>query len=472
MAEPPDIVFVVLDAVRRDRVSCFGYDRDTTPNVDAFAAGATVYENAVAQAPWSIPAHASLFTGQYSHEHGATTVAPVLRNAETLAEVLGRNGYRSCGISPNEYVRPVTGLARGFDEFRTDVRTTVPNSLVGPFGRVINALSGSRTFRPPVESAFNRLKLPGGGDTDPDSTRTDEDLLDAAATFLDATDDPAFLFVNLMDAHLPRSPEPRFRDRFLDADLADADVPSNERAHNFGRDVLDDRGLEKLSQLYDADVATADARFGQLLARLESRQSLDDALVVAVADHGENLGEFGLIGHQHAVTDGVTSVPLIVRYPDQGGQRRVASQVETRRVFHTILDVAGARRYPNRSLERVEAERPAVGEFLSPMVDVDHLGENGADVYDADLLGETLSFVQQAGHKVVRWRGEDRLYRTPDCPENERPIAKHRGLYRDLVTAFPEPLADGAQTMAEASASRRDVFGGDGEGRGTRRWPR
>ncbi|MFT4946279.1 MAG: arylsulfatase A-like enzyme, partial [Natronomonas sp.] len=115
----PNVIFVLLDTLRADRVSALGYDRETTPNFDAFADDATLFTDAVAQAPWSIPSHASLFTGKYPEEHGATITSPILSGERTLAERLSENGYETYAVSPNDYVRPATGFARGFDSYET-----------------------------------------------------------------------------------------------------------------------------------------------------------------------------------------------------------------------------------------------------------------------------------------------------------------------------------------------------------------
>lgn len=434
MKNQPNVLFVVLDTVRRDRVSSYGYARETTPNFDAFADGAMLYADPVAQGSWSVPSHASLFTGKYPFEHGARTISPVLRGEATIAERLSGAGYHTVAVSPNEYVRPLLGFGRGFDEFHTPGHRSLPAPLANLAGRGVNYVSRTPTIRRPLEYLFNRF----GGATSGESPRPDgSEVVDRVDAVLDDVTDPYFLFVNLTDAHLPRSPEPRFRDRFVDPGLSDVAVSPTERDHNFGGDVMDDRALRKLRQLYDADLRTADERLGDLLSVPRQHGALSDTLVAVVSDHGENLGEAGLIGHQHSVRDSVVSVPMAIQYPGQTRGRVVEEQVETRRLFHTILDATGVERYPEETLQSVGDSRPAFGEFYTPMLDVDRLSKDHTAVYDRDLLGRTLSFVRDGEYKLVRRPDRESLHTTPDGPESEVSVSRHQRSYEHLRGAVP-----------------------------------
>ena len=98
----PNVVFIVLDTVRADHLSCYGYRRETTPNIDAFAAGSRVYKNALSPSCWTLPSHASFFTGLSCSAHGTSTVHRALDpRFETLAEQLQANGYQTVGLASN-----------------------------------------------------------------------------------------------------------------------------------------------------------------------------------------------------------------------------------------------------------------------------------------------------------------------------------------------------------------------------------
>jgi arylsulfatase A-like enzyme len=237
-------------------------------------------------------------------------------------------------------------------------------------------------------------------------------LVDSVEGVLDAASAPFFLFVNLFGAHLPRSPAPEHVDRFVDDSLADVPVVTNERAHRSGTG-MDERGFERMRQLYDADLRTVDDRLEALLDRLSAAGVLEESLVVVVSDHGEHLGEFGLVGHQHSVFEPVVSVPLAVRFPG-GGPGRVTDPVETRRVFHTVLDETGVESYPEQSLSSGRGQAVTRGAFYTPMVDVTALTWDGNLRHDRRLLGETLSFARTGEHKLVRFDGGEWLFPLPE----------------------------------------------------------
>ena len=411
----PNVVLVVLDTVRRDRVSAYGYDRETMPTFDSFVRDATRFEDPVTQGTWSIPSHASLFTGLYPRAHGATTIRPVLQASRPLAVELSEAGYETYAVSPNEYVRPATGFGRGFDEFDTDSVVTAPEPVVSWFGPVINRVTSSVTLRRPVERAFNWIHQQSGVATsDLGVARPPEyGITDRVEALLSRASDPFFLFVNLPHAHLPRSPDPEQYERFVDDDASASEVVTDERAHFYGDQRMDEDAVTAMSQLYDADLRTLDDRLQELLDVLSSAGVLSESLVILVADHGEHLGECGLVGHQHSVFEPVVSVPLAIRSPE-GGPETVEGQVETRRIYHTILDETGVRPFPELSLMSGVPDRIARGSFVSPMVDLARFLREDQVVYDPALLGEALSFERTGNRKVVEFGSERWEFSVPE----------------------------------------------------------
>jgi hypothetical protein len=250
------------------------------------------------------------------------------------------------------------------------------------------------------------------GDPAPPSA---DGLAEQAGRYLDRAGSPFFLFVNLIDPHLPRSPAPEHEAAFVEDNLADAPIVTNERTHTVGDADLGPRAMRRLRQLYDADLRTMDDRLDAVLDALSAAGVRDDALVAVFSDHGEHLGEFGLVGHQHSVFDSVVSVPLAVDFPD-GGPDRVDEQVELRRLYHTILDETGLDSFPERSLASGLGDDTARGAFYTPMLDLEALLWEGTARYEPDLLGESLSFVRDGDTKLVRFDGAEWLF---DLPERE-----------------------------------------------------
>lgn len=403
MSQPPNVVLIVLDTVRRDRVSAYGYDRETTPAFDAFAEGATLFSDAVSQSSWSIPSHASLLTGEYPSDHGATTVRPVLRTNESLPVRLRHGGYETYAFSPNVYVRPATGFGTGFDEFHSG-RVEPPEWCVSRLAPILNRTTSAPRMRRPMERLFNRWLLRGRATgTVPPRTHG---VAEAVESVLETATEPVFLFVNLPHAHLPRSPAPRHRDRFVDEHLPVDAVVTNERSHNLGKYTMDNDAMRAMSDLYDADLRTLDDHFQDVLDALDRSGVRDNALVIVTADHGEHLGERGLVGHQHSVFDPVVRVPLAIDVPD-GGPDTVESQVETRRIYHTALEVAGVESHPERTLASGVADETAQGSFHSPMLDMFALLREGRIEYDRRLLGEPLRFERTREQKLVSFDDEE-----------------------------------------------------------------
>lgn len=439
MTGRPNVIFVVLDTVRADRVSGLGYERETTPNLDSFAAEATTYTDAVAHAPWSVPSHASLFTGEYPATHDTTTAKPILTAGPTLPELLSDAGYGTYAFSANEYVRPATGFARGFDEFHTPWRTE-PSVVADLLAPAVHWITSTPRLRRPVERAFNGLRESESVGSELPSP-VDDGLLETTADILAYAEEPFFFFANLIDAHLPRSPSPEYVDEFVDQSLRETPVVQNERAHTVGEAAMDEAGYRKLSQLYDADLRTMDDRFGALLECFREAGVLSDSLVVVVSDHGEHLGEFDLVGHQFSVFDSVVSVPLVIQFPD-GGPDRIDEQVETRRLFETVLDEAGVQTHDERSLASGAGDSIARGSYHSPMIDIEALLFEETVRYDPSLLGEPLSFVRSPDAKRLSFDGQEWLFETPEHEANSLSNARIEEIDRTLPGALSESSAD------------------------------
>ena len=320
---PPSIVLVTLDTTRRDALDPYRGQRPAdlteglgvpsdlavTPNIGRWAEGATVFEQAFSTSPWTLPSHASIFTGLYPSRHRAGTRDVQLpTGAVTLASLLRQQGYVTLGVSAGELSSSRFGLAQGFHSYRN-----------------------------------------------PDQFETLGDRVDAAVgELLDRhADVPFFLWINYFDPHaLYRAPE-EYDDRFevekyLEqlpegspwAELADGKMAS-WRAAVEGDLAVTPEAIEYLKAAYLAEVAWTDHLIGRLFDRLEDRGLLDDSLVILTADHGELLGEGGYVSHGARLDPELVEIPMIVRWPGQtegGRDGRLVSLVD---LFPTVLAAAG-----------------------------------------------------------------------------------------------------------------------------------
>ena len=319
----PSVVLIVLDTVRADRLSCYGYERPTTPRIDELAARGIRFANASSTSSWTIPAHASLFTGRYAIEHGATQEHTRLGPSfPTLAEILAGYGYATCAASANPLVSRVTGLERGFEHFEGTWR------------------SARETARPDREAHPNLL---------------------AVRRFLERreAERPFFLFVNFMDAHSPYLPREPHRSRFLRRTPSDPFVASalTRSAADFytAADSPPGEEIEMLSDLYDGEIAGLDEDVGLLIDELDRQRALDHTLLIVTSDHGENFGDHGHFQHLFSLHRSVVGIPLILLPPERmerGGQVRQEA-VGLVDVFATILAAARVPvpgRHPGRNL--------------------------------------------------------------------------------------------------------------------------
>jgi len=325
-ARPPDLLVYLVDALRADRLGAHGGRRGLTPRIDAFAATALVCERAVAQAPWTRPAVATVFTGLGPLRHGVTTLADRLPAAAvTLAERLRAAGYRTAAFSTNAHLGEATGFAQGFDLFAELPRETGAEEV------------GRRAL------AWLDAQPPGA---------------------------PVFVYLHALEPHAPYTPPADLRARFAPGVRPRAGTRAGVEAAYAARGAERVRRVADLVRLYDAEVAAADRAFGALLDALAARERLDGALVALLADHGEAFDERGALGHAHDLHAETLRIPLIVKLPRQREGRRLAAPAQQLDVAPTLLAAAGlgpAPELPGADLARLAAagddapwrERPA-----------------------------------------------------------------------------------------------------------------
>ncbi len=293
----PNIVLYVVDTVRADRLGVYGYEKPTSPRLDAFVEGAVLFENAYAQSSWTRPAVASLFTGLLPPGHRTVDRRSVLpEEAVTLTEILSANGYEGLGLIRNPNVGRAFGFAQGFTRFRSEDRDR------------------------------------------------DETMLDRVRVWLDerqGAEDPFFLYLHAIDPHGPYAPAPEFEQMF-DAGGAPAEYRTVNYLLQLNRgEVAPDAGTaEALSRLYDAEIAQNDRAFGQLLDELETRGLAGDTAVIYVSDHGEEFEEHGRWEHGISLYEEVLRIPFVMRLPGIA-PRRLEAPAQHVDLLPTLLAYLG-----------------------------------------------------------------------------------------------------------------------------------
>jgi arylsulfatase A-like enzyme len=362
----PDIIFIVLDTQRADRLGSYGYDKPISPNLDRFATQSILFEQAVAPAQWTVPSHASMFSGLYPSAH------QVLQSSQRLspgfphiAELLSCAGYETVGFCNNPLVGILNnGLKRGFKQFYNyggAVPSTPRSSSKWPYPLNILAESytqGLRQLSYPIQNFFGRSDLafqislnawltPLWSKLANFKGQNERSVKDVVH-FLQKreqreTQQPLFLLLNFMETHLPFWPPGRFVDEmvpyFRDNKEARTIMRTwNKEAYRWAAPLAKPLGeLEHnvLNDMYDAEVAYQDDYLGSLFDTIQDRAKKNDTLTIIVADHGDH----GYMGHAFVAYEELVHVPLIVNWPGVwSNPSEIAAPVSTRRVFHTMLD--------------------------------------------------------------------------------------------------------------------------------------
>jgi arylsulfatase A-like enzyme len=335
----PNILWIVMDTVRADTLSCYGYHQSTTPCIDKIALEGVVFDNAFSTAPWTMPSHASMFTGMYPSKHQTTNNHQFLSSRfTTIAELLRANGYMTAAFSNNPWVSPLTNFNQGFDFFFKGYEKS-PDT-------------GNKWEKLLIAQVFRRLMRGENATGDLITGHlTAQQTNTQIKKWFDNTwnhDTPFFMFINYMDAHLPYAVPESYARLFLPKTISYKKamaMGSNSTIHMLyyaGFCPMTKNDFDCLRSLYAAEINYLDHYIGKLCDQLRSLHLLDNTIIIITSDHGENFGENKKIGHFFSVDDRLLHVPLIIRYPKKiNAGQRISRPVQLHQIFPTILDLIG-----------------------------------------------------------------------------------------------------------------------------------
>jgi arylsulfatase A-like enzyme len=342
----PNVLWIVMDTVRADHLSCYGYKHVTSPAIDNIAQEGLIFEKALAAAPWTLPSHASMFTGMYPRTHQTTNSHQYLSSSfTTIAELLRSHGYMTAGFSNNPWVSKSSNLNQGFDLFFEGFASAGDNKQ---WQRLLLVRLITRTFGVQRNDAGSQLQNWCS------ARQTNEQI----SRWLNTTWDqktPFFMFINYMEAHLPyRAPE-QYVQPFLPENISyetASKVNQNFIKYYAGLATMDKTDFAMLTALYDGEIHYLDYYMSNLFNELRSLGILDKTIVIITSDHGENLGDNNKMAHAFSVDDRLLHVPLIIRYPKRVSPgERVSRVVQINQIFPTILDIIGITGEGNDTLQ-------------------------------------------------------------------------------------------------------------------------
>lgn len=504
MSQKPNILLIILDTLRRDHLSGYGYTRNTSPYLDEFSTQATVFERAIAPAQWTIPSHASIFTGLYPSTHQVTQASDKLSGSyPTLAEILQVDGYHTVGFSNNPLVGVLNNdLTRGFGEFynysgaapnrpidqtRTRIRRTLATQFRRVAGRVSNLFAQHdvlfrMSLNPTFFPALSRLVNYKGH-----TERSVDDVLDYWSVHQSGgADRPLFTFLNLMGAHAPYRP-PQDSLKSIAPELAN-DRHAFGFISNFNGDParwaspidspLEDWQTYAIDAFYDAEIAHQDQAVGHLLNTLKQAGHLDNTVVMIAADHGEGHGDHRFFGHGFVVYQELVHVPLMIHYPERFPAKRVKTNISTRRIFHTALDIAGvtpplASDDPNADVDNLSLVRATNGrldteggivysEAVPPKTFL-HVLEHRTPYHIDELqLTQTRRGIYEGNHKLaVVGDAIEGLFDVIDDPTEQRDLAPDQhelaGTLQTKVSQFVTQITEQRADSSHKGGVSEDV---------------
>lgn len=349
-ANAPNVLLLVMDAQRADHLSLYGYHRRTSPRLDSLGRSAIVFDKGVANSSWTLPTHATLFTGRLPFEHRAGMMRrPYLDGTfPTVAEVLQARGYATAGFVANTFwTGRQTRLNRGFIHYE---------DFYGNAGDAVARTALGRRLAYGFFPRFGFVDVPG-------RKHAREMNRDVLAWLGRAGDRPFFVFVNYFDVHGPLLPPAPFAGEY-------SGVPATaRRASKIEIGAITDEihvpppdSIRLMVDLYDESIRYLDSQIGALLDSLKNRGVLDRTLVIVTSDHGESWGEHGMMFHGHSLYRDQTDAPLIVKLPgsrEAGGHRTDAVGVD--QIPATIAYFTGLppRQFPGVSLFDTSSIRAA-----------------------------------------------------------------------------------------------------------------
>lgn len=482
----PHIILIVLDTAGAKRCSTYGYPRQTTPGLSRLADEATLYKHCFAPAPWTIPSHASLFSGLYPSQHGCNVYSRHLpESIHSLPEILRRMGYRSISITSNLLVsqagfEQVHGMNKLFnsqefnearkavDAFKKKSKSDLERMLF-----LLNYTVKNKFYSLPLLSFFDKFYRKNFGQIKSRSRYATERTFFLAKRLFKkyAEDQPLFIFINCMETHWQYYPPAKY---LKSVNVKKEDFKELQQLDYFDMYVkqIPDNLLETLAPLYEQELMYATDKVWDFYKFLKNSAQNDRTLFIATSDHGESLGERGLWGHNFGVYNEVIHIPLVVKYPRDIGLRGDSGRpVQLNDLWGTIMEMVESP-LPGLDSSQSLLSEPRAYAFCENQHDVGvrairrrHRGFTPTDVMqacrciiDADLM------------KLIEWQDGrlecfdikndyDERHNLADSPGQARTVGSLKEKLEDQLGPFtwePDPEGWGFQPEPDLTGVTHD----------------
>lgn len=459
--DAPNVLWIVLDNVRAESLSLYGYDRPTSPNLQRIAREGICFTQARSPAPWTLPSHAAMFTAQWPHKLSVDWDLPLDRTYPTIAEYLATHGYTTAGFVANTYYANVRyGLDRGFDRYEDFYE----NRVISPYEITRSTNLGRRA----LQAALGRVTVKDGGAGERKSAAM---ISRDALQWIDdrPPDRPFFAFLNYFDAHSPFTPPDAPTPRFGTARLSvkergDRLAPLKRMsqgkltASDGDPAAIQRDAIEIYRDGYESCIAYLDHELGKFLDALADRGLRENTLIVITSDHGEHFMEHGFFGHGLSLYDREIRVPLVILPPRRAGAGQIVqTPVSLRDLAATSLRMIGLDEkipFPGHSLDMLWTN--AVVETASPSPAFSEVAQHRLlDPVPGvpSSQGAVTSLVVDGSLYIRNEGGREELYDLRTDPLERS----------NLITApvHPRPASRFRNTVAQILSGEFDRLGGD-----------
>jgi len=375
---PLNVLLISVDTLRPDHLGCYGYGKETSPNIDRLGTEGVLFRSAISSSSWTLPAHMSLFTSLYESVHGVNDNWLRLDDKRvTLAERLRDAGYTTAGFYTGPYLHPSFGFDQGFDLYEgcMEYQSSFPE-LLGGAGNADE-----------YDEVFERLRDPERGQK-PQEQRLQEEidlrshedqtsslLTGRALTWLETNRESQFLlFLHYFDAHYDFLPPPSYAEMFRGPGPRIGELDHGFISNPQISATMPEAHLRYVISQYDGEIRWVDHNIGLVLEKLEELELRDRTIIVLTSDHGEEFFEHGDKGHQKTLYDEVVKIPLVLSCPSLLPRGEILeSQVRIIDIFPTLIsllgldppaEILGRNLVPLIRREGQERDLPALSELL------------------------------------------------------------------------------------------------------------
>lgn len=337
----PNIIFLLVDTLRLDHLSCYGYKRKTTPFLNEFAKNSVKYTNFYSTSNWSLPAYSSLFTGKYPYQHGAVDWK-LKPKGNRLVRELNKKGYYTVAFSSHMVVSPYYNLGQEFDELELitpshkifkdrlfdKLLTEYKGEGIGKFLHVIKGAiknKSPKTLINALHMPFKKIKRDYLGFFEDEGA---SEIVSKVKDFKKRKKEPFFLFISLLEPHFNYTPPRACRKKFTGASLGEIRKVINKKMLklSIGIQEIKEDQKELLIDLYDAEINYVDSKIKEII-RSFNKDLIENSLIIITSDHGDSFGERGAWGHRKELLNSLINVPLIINFPwkKEGGSDKLSS---------------------------------------------------------------------------------------------------------------------------------------------------